>query len=308
MMARVLAVLLVCLGLLLLIVEPHHGVIKHAHGQVSCGVGSANGVFGGCGVTNQAAAGGCAAATNFLARTSGANISVFTTFICGLVTDGLITGTLAGAAGCGTLFDGIYIWTTNSTANALLNLCGTNFGLTSNGTMTFTANQGYVSGGSNTVDFLDTGANLSSFGGKFTQNSGHISVWDKLIGFSTAQQIAGDKSGGTNEILVNFGGNAFFRLNNAGGINVSNGGVSGLYLANRSAVSADQGYINGASVATGTDTSTAPTDVLTFPGYNAPSIDPLRGATFGASLNSTQVGNLYSRWSTLVTAIAGSIP
>ena len=51
------------------------------------------------------AAGGCIAATNFLARTSslsGTETTAYTNMICGLVTDGVITGNLSGVAGCGT--------------------------------------------------------------------------------------------------------------------------------------------------------------------------------------------------------------
>ena len=47
------------------------------------------------------ATGGCTAATNYLARTTGGNeggnAANITTLICGLVTDGVITGNLSGA-------------------------------------------------------------------------------------------------------------------------------------------------------------------------------------------------------------------
>ena len=56
-------------------------------------------------------AGGCTAATNFLARTSlaGGDVTNYTTLICGLVTDGIITGDLSGARGCGTKLDLFYV-------------------------------------------------------------------------------------------------------------------------------------------------------------------------------------------------------
>jgi hypothetical protein len=52
---------------------------------------------------------GCTAATNFLARTSGLSgteTTAYTTMICGLVTDGIITGNLSGATSCGSILDG----------------------------------------------------------------------------------------------------------------------------------------------------------------------------------------------------------
>lgn len=109
--------------------------------------------------------GGCATSVTFLARTSGLNgteTGAYQGLICGLVTDGVITGNL-GTTGCGSKLDGLYVFATNTTTTALLNLCGTAYGLTSNGTLTFTADQGYTTNGA-TGSFLATGYNLSSRG------------------------------------------------------------------------------------------------------------------------------------------------
>ena len=70
------------------------------------------------------AAGGCAAATNYLARTTGGNeggnAANMTTFICGLVTDGVITGNLSGARGCGSHLDVLYLLAQQNQADVTL--------------------------------------------------------------------------------------------------------------------------------------------------------------------------------------------
>ena len=65
---------------------------------------------------------GCVAATNYLARTTeatkGATATNITTLICGLVTDGVITGNLSGAKGCGTHLDALYVFAQQNQADA----------------------------------------------------------------------------------------------------------------------------------------------------------------------------------------------
>jgi hypothetical protein len=74
--------------------------------------------------------GGCSQATNFLARVSSASLTIdgthttaYTNLICGLVTDGIITGSMSGsgsgASACGAgSFDGLYIFATDTTAGS----------------------------------------------------------------------------------------------------------------------------------------------------------------------------------------------
>src|SRR5229473_4702071 len=126
----------------------------------------------------QAPGGGCSQATTFLARTSGLSgteTTAYTNLICGLVTDGIITGTLSGATGCGTVLDGLYIFATNTTTTANLNLCGTSFGLTTSAAPSFTADRGYT--GNGTTQFLDTGFIPSAAGGATTLNSTSLGAY-----------------------------------------------------------------------------------------------------------------------------------
>ena len=71
-----------------------------------------------------ASGGSCTAATNYLARTSGGNeggnSANITTLICGLVTDGVITGNLSGATGgCGSYLDAFYLGAQQNTDRRL---------------------------------------------------------------------------------------------------------------------------------------------------------------------------------------------
>jgi hypothetical protein len=140
-------------------------------------------MFPGPGMPASSGGSGCTAATNFLARTSGLSgteTTAYTTMICGLVTDGVITGTMNGAnsgsGACGSTLDALYIFATNSTTTANLNLCGTSYGLTQTGTITFSADHGYTGNGSTGV--LDTGFIPSSATTpNFVQNSGSVGAY-----------------------------------------------------------------------------------------------------------------------------------
>lgn len=120
----------------------------------------------------------CSQATTFLARTSGLSTpetNAVTTTICQLVSNGIITGTLSGAAGCGTVLQGFYFTVTNNTTTANLNICGTSFGLTSTAAPTFTADAGYV--GNGTTQFLNTNFTPSTSGVAVTTTSNSIGVY-----------------------------------------------------------------------------------------------------------------------------------
>ena len=85
----------------------------------------------------------CAQGTTFLGRTAGidaAHQTAYQNTICHLVNDNIITGSLTGATGgCGTLLDGLYLMATQTAAAAALNICGTSYGLVTNGAPVFTA-------------------------------------------------------------------------------------------------------------------------------------------------------------------------
>lgn len=118
------------------------------------------------------------ASTNFLARTSGltnADKDVLCTLIEFYEANGIITGNLSGAAGCGSVLQGLYFTVSTSTANANLNLCGTSFTLSSSSPPAFTVYGGYQGDGTST--FLDTGFNPATAGVAVTSSSNSIGLY-----------------------------------------------------------------------------------------------------------------------------------
>jgi hypothetical protein len=147
----------------------------------------------------------CTQAANFLARTSflnGAESGAYTALICGLVSDGIITGTMNGAnsgsGACGSILDALYILATNNTTTAALNLCGTSYSLITNGATTFVPDTGIS--GNGTTGFLNTQfVPQSVTAPNFTVNSASIGAYDRtsstvvsstatIIGISSTSQ------------------------------------------------------------------------------------------------------------------------
>jgi hypothetical protein len=265
-----------------------------------------------------ATGGGCAQATTFLARTSltGSDVTNYTNLICGMVTDGLITGNLS-TTGCGSPFDVIYIFATSDSTTALLNICGTNYGGTLQGTSppTFTAYSGFT--GANLVgDYIDSNFNPSTATSpNYVQNSAHVSIWNLTnvaTGIPMTSVVTGTASG--QNLYPKFADNSTYaRLND----NPEVGGIAivdsrGHLLMNRSGATARQLYqnasttLNGGATATyGSSPSQAPLNSdwsILGNDTNGSSRTAAMWST-GASLNSTQVTNFYSRLRTYMTAV-----
>jgi hypothetical protein len=201
--------------------------------------------------------GGCTAATNFLARTSGLSgteTTAYTTMICGLVTDGIITGNLSGATGCGSKLDGLFIFATNTTTTANLNLCGTSFGLTQTGTVTFTADHGYTGNGS--TGFMNTGFNASTAGGNYLQNSCSLGAYVLTNrGSGTGVEI-GVSDGTIFSIIEPFnGGMLDWDLNGGAFPSVAVAGSNAAWIVSRTGASAHAAYRNGSSTPIATASS-----------------------------------------------------
>ena len=140
-------------------------------------------------------------------------------------------------------------------------------------------------------------------------------VWDGQTTISSSTTTLMDTEDGNNGnlILANFAGNSYFRINTISGTGINGTfGAPGMFVANRSSSTNTQGYNNGSGtpVVTSTSDTSQPLDSANFaiPGYISPSTDLIRAASFGSSLNSTDVVNLYGRLSTFITTIHGSVP
>jgi hypothetical protein len=229
---------------------------------------NANLLLGG---TSGGGGGGCAQATTFLARATGMDSThntAFTTMICGLVTDGVITGSMAGsvisgATACGSPLDVFYIFATDTSGHALLNLCSTGFTATNTNSLAFTADSGFLGSASHVIDSTDA---VSSSGGNYALNSAGMGNYSLTATTSAKYSMANKDAvgGGSGSYLLDYdtGDNSTYCDMNAfsaqsGRIVVAVGGGKGFFICNRSGSSAIQAYLNGVSIATGTSASTA---------------------------------------------------
>lgn len=103
----------------------------------------------------------------FLARTSGLSgteTNAYRALINGLVSDGTFS-----------LLDILYIFATNTTTTANLNLISTSFGITSAAAPSFSADHGYT--GNGTTQYLDTNFNPATSGVNVTANSNSMGLY-----------------------------------------------------------------------------------------------------------------------------------
>jgi hypothetical protein len=266
--------------------------------------------------------GGCSQATTFLARTSGLSgteTTAYTNMICGLVTDSIITGTMTGAGpgatGCGSILDGLYIFAANTTTTAQLNLCGTSFGLTQTGTVTFTADTGYA--GNGTTGFFNTGFNPSVAGGALALNSSHLGAYVRTSRTTNATTDLLGSSNGVDsalELTPLAGGQFFAALSDGAAFAPANANTQGYWIASRTGVSADVLYKNGSSSSALNNTSISLNNLNIFVaarnvGGSAQrfSTDQISAIHFGGSLNATQVGNLSTRVNGLMTVLGVNV-
>lgn len=254
-----------------------------------------------------AVAGGCSQATTFLARTSGLSgteTTAYTTMICGMVTDGVW---------CGTTLDALYIFATNTTTTANLNLCSTSFGLAQTGSVTFSADHGYTGDGS--TGFLDTGFTPSTAGGNWVLNSATIGAYILTNRTTNATNVAlgsTDASGSTGFSYIQPLNTTFqYDLNGNTFPTVANGSARGHWLVTRTSSSLVTAYKNGASFgSSGSDTSTTLPNqtVLISALHDIGSIDDfsndqVAAAYFGSGINATQAAAIDTRINGYMTAL-----
>lgn len=249
--------------------------------------------------------GTCAESTAFFDRVWALDIqhiNAYDAMICGLVSDGVWSS-----------FDAIWVFATQDSITALLNLVSTSYAALNSGD-TFTVNRGFqaTDGSSNHVD---SGFNpITATTPKFVQNSAHISAWGTVSFGSSIQPIIGSNAGGPvqqNNIYPWYtDNNAYFRTNTAGNAGVAHTGSAGYFLSNRSSSVQSDGYINGASVlSNGADTSVAPANLnMDITARNDNGTHRANGtqiglATIGSSLSGGQVTSTYNRFRTYMTAV-----
>lgn len=246
-----------------------------------------------------------AAATNFLARTSGLNAAhtaAYTTLLNGLTTDGFFDAT-----GNSIKLDGLYVFATADTTTALLNLVSASFTATVSGTPTFTVDQGY-SGSLN--NYIDSNFSPANNGITYLRNSGSLFAWSNTNNVQSNGLFVGDGSNISFLDPQDSAGTAFGQINESIQAFDLFGTVSnslGLYCANRSASNASQLYKNGSSIATNATASVAPA-VATFTFFRSAALGwtgIILCGGFGGSLSATDNSNLYARLHVYLQTIAG---
>jgi hypothetical protein len=251
----------------------------------------------------------CSQYTAFLARSSALSTQYknsYSDLICGLVTDGVWSK-----------LDALYMFATQDTTNANLNLVSSSYSIVSHGSPAFTTNVGYLGvDGSSTV-YLDTQFNpITASSPKFTQNSAHISTWN-AAGTNSTNPINGSAAGGgSNQVGIYpqyVDGNTYSRINQNGSTGIANVDPSGFYIGNRSGASATQIYRNGTSLGSASDTSQASLNgnffILSYNTNNVGSAGSgyrASAASIGSSLSSGDALALYNRINTFILANPGA--
>ncbi len=244
-------------------------------------------------------ASGCSQATSFVARTSGldaTHTTNYTNLICGMVTDGTWSS-----------LDVLYVFATNSTGNAALNLVSSSFNATTHATLTFSADHGWTGDGS--AGYIDTGFNPSTAGGHFVQNSSSMGAYVLSGATGTFAEMGYLIGGNDTRMIPSFGGTLFiWAVNSNAQVASSNSVVASSWIETRTGASAQALYKNGASLFTDTTASqTVPnSDIFVFAeNTGSPtSFSPhaLSAAFIGGGLTSGNAGLVASRLNTYMTA------
>jgi hypothetical protein len=248
-------------------------------------------------------AAGCAQYTALAARMDGSqNAGAVQTLICGLVTDSTYS-----------LFDGLYVFGTNSTTNANLNWAQNAFNLTKSGTCTFTANAGYTGDAASCV--LTPNFIPLTNGVAWTANSGTVGscvLTSRAVVQNYVSVGVSDSTNNTSSFLQNYTGTGYvgWEINGATFTHTTISNSQGAYYATRTGSTAAALYQNGTSIATPTDASTgrAAIGVLIMAFNNAGitadwTADQVGYAFFGGGLTSGQASSIYSRLHTYLSAV-----
>jgi hypothetical protein len=209
-------------------------------------------------------------------------------------------------AGVWAKLDCLWILAADIAGNAHVNLKAATFTLTLQSTPTFETDRGYTGNGTST--WLKTGYTPSTAGGVLTLNSASFGIWFRTDP-AGANWLGGDQ-GTANQFRLNRN-KTLERL--AGSINDTGQvekttvpSATGLLAINRSASTAIQLYMNGSSVATDTDVSTAlcARELMLgqVPGAGG-AVNQLSAAFIGGSLDATENAAVNTNLATYMTAV-----
>ncbi len=230
----------------------------------------------------------CAQADAFFARAtiSASYRQKYINLICGLVTDGLWTN-----------LGVLYVFATQDTPTAILNLVSSSNAATISGNPTFTAGQGFTGlvGANNFINGPAQNAVAT-----YTQNAAHLSCWN-YIGVSANNGCINDS--GIQRVTPNNGGTAAVRINEtasaASGATANSG--RGLYLGNRTGANSYDLFVNGVFTGNATNASLSlGTNTYSIP--QSTSIRQISIVSMGGDINTLQL-KLYNRFADYMRAV-----
>lgn len=246
-----------------------------------------------------------AEAAAFLARTPG--LDETHTDACVALIDGLV------AAGIAAKDDFRVIYSNEDTTTRNLNLWGTDYTSTPQGSPTWAADVGYTT---DTNKYVDTGFNLST-GAHFSQNSARVSVWSGSTGgsdyaiFGTA-----DDSGAQSVHLRHFTNTSEAALkmndNDFGTVITGPANGGGNFVAQRINATTKQIWRNGVQVGGDiTQASLAPANVNLLTGGNFTTAvnqynGIIRSMAAGSHLTPTEIAAEHSLMAAFMAAIGAS--
>lgn len=180
------------------------------------------------------------------------------------------------------------------------------FTLTESGTGTWTTDRGWAGNGTDGV--LSSGLAPSACT-LLTQNDGSAFAWSRSSAQSSAAFFGTTTGAGLLIQPRNASDLYGYRVNQSTSTTTANADGTGLYAATRTGANATQGYKNGAAIgsAGAVASATRSAVVLGFGRVNNlyTTVQAAAGG-IGASLDSTQQGNLYTRLNTFMTAIGAA--
>lgn len=242
-----------------------------------------------------------AEAQQFLDRATGMDAThntAFTTLIDSLVTNGIWAK-----------LDALYIFATDTSAHALLNVKSTSFVPTLVNAPTFTADRGFT--GNGTSSYVDSNFNPTTSGGQFTQNSACFGAWS-LTTATAAGSVVDAGWISTNGTFVRckaLSGSYSGRVNQGTSDTFAVADGAGLFSVNRSASNATQHYRNASSLGTSATVSTAQINhSLCFGTSDGTTFSPRQwaGGFVSSSLNGTEQTNLYNAMLAYMQAVGAA--
>jgi hypothetical protein len=267
-------------------------------GDFGCGFGHLGGALGGAGNGG----GDAPQTTAFLARANAVTTldATHTNAYKALINGGVADGWFQK-------LDLLFIFATQSSGVALLNLPSATYSAAGVSSPTFTVDRGFTGNGTSsyvTTNFIPS----TAVGANLTQNSGSVSGWNLTAAVSTAPLVSAGNGTTGLQIYPQFAtNNTYLRVNDAASF-LTNSVITGHFLGNRDSSTTRQGYLNGSVLGTYGTVNSAPLNatavtVLFDNVASSFATNQVAEMSVGGNLTPTDVSNFYSRLRAYMTSV-----